>query len=189
MPEFNPDVEVLFFACIALLPELKLAVFALRAQRYNQADQIVAVPLSFMKRNMGDASHTDEYGQLNVCTCLCVGVCHCRSSSKLPKIHMRANEAHGDKAKLDFITAALGDQEPFGHEPELDCHLKEVLEWLATKTPDEVNDYRLKMTTEIEKALVHDFSVIRMHVFDLCAGWPQAVGDRAGQEVVEWKRS
>ena len=111
-------------AVIALLPELKLVVIALRAYRYNQASRIVVVPLSLMKRNMGDSSQIDECDPWE-CAHVSLSKCasNCRSSSKKPKIQMNTKEAQGDKAKLDFITAALGDQEHFGQEPERDCQL------------------------------------------------------------------
>ena len=61
-------------------------------------------------------------------------------------------EAELDKAKLAFITEALGASDPFAENLTTESELVEVIDWIADNSAEGVNRYRLEMTSRIEEA-------------------------------------
>ena len=75
-----------------------------------------------------------------------------RSKPKRRAPHIDIKEAEGDKAKLDFLMAALRDPDPFADDLSVDPELVEINDWLASRDPASINAYRRNVTARIEKA-------------------------------------
>ena len=76
----------------------------------------------------------------------------CRSEECLPSIVRRSWQKQHltDCAKILLISDAIRGEDPFAYAPCIDSDLREAIDWLAARTPVEVNKYRLGVVEQIE---------------------------------------
>ena len=79
-------------------------------------------------------------------------------NSRQPKYKLSRKdleEAKMDSAKLSFIAKALKEPSPFEENRDVDPALVDVIDWLAERDPETINQYRRDMVSRIEAVRPH----------------------------------
>lgn len=101
-------------------------------------------------------------------------------------------EAKMDSAKLSFISKALKEPSPFEENRDVDPALVEVIDWLADRDPETINQYRRDMVSRIEAVRPHLMQchtgltcVAFVHVSTLLSGRSEAARIRESACLVQ----